>query len=71
MVLQWIVVHPLSKPQILKNAWFFFEVLVRGSVFITSVVQGQPNSLSPSLSLSLSLSPVTDQVYGSAFEQYW
>lgn len=28
MVLQWIVVHPLSKPLVLKNAWFFFEVLV-------------------------------------------
>ena len=29
LVLQWIVVHPLSKPLVLKNAWFFFEILVR------------------------------------------
>ena len=28
MVLQWIVIHPLSRPLVLKNAWFFFELLV-------------------------------------------
>ena len=33
MVLQWIVVHPLTKPLVLKNSWFFFEVLV-SSTFV-------------------------------------
>ena len=28
LVLQWIVVHPSSRPLVLKNAWFFFEILV-------------------------------------------
>ena len=28
MVLQWIVIHPSSRPLLLKNAWFFFELLV-------------------------------------------
>lgn len=32
MVLQWIVVHPLTKPLVLKNSWFFFEVLVSNAV---------------------------------------
>ena len=49
MVLQWIVVHPLSKPLVLKNAWFFFEVLVCTCAL-------DDNHLSrPHLSLSLSL----------------
>ena len=28
LVLQWIVVHPSSRPPVLRNAWFFFEILV-------------------------------------------
>ncbi len=29
MVLQWIVAHPShTRPLVLKNAWFFFEILV-------------------------------------------
>ena len=61
MVLQWILVHPLSKPLVLKNAWFFFEVLVCVSdqtlIIVISLLL---------LSLSLSFSP--DQVNGTAFE---
>ena len=33
MVLQWIVVHPSSRPLVLKNAWFFFELLVSTVTF--------------------------------------
>ena len=55
MVLQWIVVHPLSKPLVLKNAWFFFEVLV--------CVSDQSSDL---FIVALSLSP--DQVNGTASE---
>ena len=32
LVLQWIVVHPSSRPLVLRNAWFFFEILVSMSL---------------------------------------
>lgn len=33
LVLQWIVAHPSNtRPLVLKNAWFFFGILVRHSL---------------------------------------
>ena len=59
LVLQWIVVHPSSQPLVLRNAWFFFEILV--NILLTSKKQ-RIGSLTDFLallliSLSLSLSP--------------
>jgi len=35
LVLQWIVSHPShTRPLALRNAWFFFELLVSSSLYI-------------------------------------
>ena len=64
LVLQWIVVHPSSRPLVLRNAWFFFEILVNISLRSKKQYFGSLSDFSCSIfSLSLSFSLLLFLIY--------
>ena len=63
LVLQWIVVHPSSRPLVLRNAWFFFEILVSMSLKSEKQYIG---SLTDSLALLLFLFLIHMQIKAMA-----
>ena len=61
--MQWIVVHPSSRPLVLRNAWFFFEILVSMSLKSEKQYIG---SLTDSLALLLFLFLIHMQIKAMA-----
>ena len=65
LVLQWIVAHPTTtRPLVLKNAWFFFEILVSSTITPSHYYTITPSHCHTSHPHTVTPHILTDQEHG-------